>query len=75
MTLCGNVRWWAIGATMKCRLSRVRLGARGFTSKRLRRKGCSKATATRDLGELVELGIFQQLPGGGRSTSYELVLE
>lgn len=36
--------------------------------------GCSKATATRDLTELAEFGILRRLPGGGRSTSYELVL-
>ena len=33
----------------------------------------SKATATRDLQELVEKGIFMPI-GGGRSTRYELVL-
>ena len=37
--------------------------------------GCSKATATRDLSELVDLGVFSQLPGSGRSTRYELVLQ
>lgn len=30
----------------------------------------SKATATRDLAELVEKGCLQKLPGGGRSTRY-----
>lgn len=30
----------------------------------------SKATATRNLSALVELGIFIKLPGGGRSTRY-----
>jgi Fic family protein len=30
----------------------------------------SKATATRDLAALVELGCLEQLPGGGRSTRY-----
>lgn len=30
----------------------------------------SKATATRDLADLVEKGCLQQLPGGGRSTRY-----
>lgn len=30
----------------------------------------SKATATRDLTDLVEKGCLQQLPGGGRSTRY-----
>ena len=34
----------------------------------------SKATATRDLQDLMEKGIFVQREGGGRSTSYDLVL-
>lgn len=33
---------------------------------------CSKATATRDIAELLNLGCIYQLPGGGRSTSYEI---
>ncbi|PJX15224.1 DUF4172 domain-containing protein [Halomonas sp. 141] len=33
----------------------------------------SKATATRDLAELVEKGCLFRLPGGGRSTRYALV--
>jgi Fic family protein len=32
----------------------------------------SKATATRDLQELVQLKIFK-LSGGGRSSSYQLI--
>lgn len=35
---------------------------------------CSKATATRDLTDLLEKGALQQLPGGGRSTRYELTI-
>lgn len=34
----------------------------------------SKATATRDLQDLMEKGIFLQREGGGRSTSYDIVL-
>lgn len=34
--------------------------------------GCSKATATRDLVELLELGALRKLEGGGRSTRYEV---
>jgi Fic family protein len=34
--------------------------------------GCSKATATRDLAALVQLGALTNLPGGGRSTRYAL---
>jgi Fic family protein len=33
----------------------------------------SKATATRDLQDLMEKGIFVQREGGGRSTSYDVV--
>ncbi len=32
----------------------------------------SKATATRDLTELVAKGCLKQLPGGGRSTRYAI---
>ena len=35
---------------------------------------CSKATATRDLSELLAYGCIEQLPGSGRSTSYKLNL-
>ena len=34
----------------------------------------SKATATRDLAELVEKGCLEKLPGGGRSTRYGVSL-
>ncbi|WP_075878731.1 Fic family protein [Vreelandella massiliensis] len=34
----------------------------------------SKATATRDLAELVEKGCLYKLPGGGRSTRYTVLL-
>lgn len=33
---------------------------------------CSKATATRDLSALLEIGVFTRLPGEGRSTRYAL---
>ncbi len=33
---------------------------------------CSKATATRDLAELLDYGCLVKLPGGGRSTGYAL---
>ncbi|HVI56657.1 MAG TPA: Fic family protein [Luteibacter sp.] len=32
----------------------------------------SKATATRHLGDLMEKGLLRRLPGGGRSTRYEI---
>ena len=37
--------------------------------------GVSKATATRELAELVQKHCLHKLPGGGRSTRYALVLE
>lgn len=35
----------------------------------------SKATATRDMAELVEKGCLYRLPGGGRSTRYAVLFE
>lgn len=35
----------------------------------------SKATATRDMAELVEKGCLYKLPGGERSTRYTVLLE
>ncbi len=36
--------------------------------------GVSKATATRDLADLLEKGCLRELPGGGRSTRYAVAL-
>jgi Fic family protein len=36
--------------------------------------GCSKATATRDLSEMLKLGMFTRLPGEGRNVRYALAL-
>jgi len=36
---------------------------------------CSKATATRDLSELLKMGCLASLPGSGRSTAYALSLK
>jgi Fic family protein len=33
---------------------------------------CSPDTALRDITQLLELGVLQKTPGGGRSTGYEL---
>ena len=44
------------------------------TSKYAKIEKCSQDTALRDIKELLELGILQKDPGGGRSTSYSLVL-
>ena len=35
---------------------------------------CSKATATRDLAELLKMGAFKKLEGSGRSTRYDIQL-
>ena len=35
----------------------------------------SKATATRDLADLLEKGCLRKLPGGGRSTRYAIATE
>jgi Fic family protein len=35
----------------------------------------SKATATRHLADLLEKGLLEQLPGGGRSTRYRIALQ
>jgi Fic family protein len=43
------------------------------SSKWARIEKCSPDTALRDINELVEKGILQKDPGGGRSTSYSLV--
>ena len=34
--------------------------------------GASRATAQRDLADLVAAGLLRPLPGGGRSAAYEL---
>ena len=36
---------------------------------------CSQDTAYRDILNLIERGALQKDPGGGRSTSYSLVME
>lgn len=33
---------------------------------------CSPDTALRDINELIDQGVLQKNPGGGRSTSYSL---
>lgn len=85
MFVLGKARFWETHEdTLNERQTRVikrmmREGPDGFIGGMSAKKyvsitGCSKATATRDLSELSDLGVFRQLPGGGRSTSYELVL-
>lgn len=56
-----------------------RAGPEGFEGGISARKyvaitGASKATASRDLSDLLQKGALRRLPGGGRSTRYELAL-
>lgn len=85
MFVLAKARFWETHKdTLNDRQTRViqrmmREGPDGFTGGISAKKytsitGCSKATATRDLTELSGLGILKQLPGGGRSTRYEIVL-
>lgn len=57
-----------------------RAGPEGFehgvsAKKYIGMTGCSKATATRDLTDLVEKGCLYRLEGGGRNARYALNLE
>ena len=45
------------------------------TSKWAKIGKCSQDTATRDIQDLIEKGILYKLPGGGRSTGYDLIIE
>ena len=36
--------------------------------------GCSKASASRDLVDLLKMDAFHKLEGGGRSTRYDIQL-
>jgi Fic family protein len=47
--------------------------ANGINASKYRSLGkVSKATATRELADLVNKGCLVKLPGGGRSTRYQL---
>jgi Fic family protein len=57
----------------------LREGPEGFkggmsAQKYMRITDCSKATATRDLAELLRMGALCKLEGGGRSTRYDIEL-
>ena len=45
------------------------------TSKWAKMAKCSQDTAYRDIVDLIERGALRKEPGGGRSTSYSLVME
>jgi Fic family protein len=77
--------WTHYGSKLNERQSRVltrmfKEGPLGFTGgisaqKYMKIADCSKATATRDLTELLAYGCLERLSGSGRSTSYALKLE
>ncbi|MBF0367787.1 MAG: Fic family protein [Oligoflexia bacterium] len=80
-----KVRFWnkyesQINERQKKVLKRLfQAGVDGFeggisSQKYMRIAGCSKATATRDLSDLLKKGCINTLPGGGRSTQYELAI-
>ena len=43
------------------------------SSKWAKTEKCSPDTALRDINELINQGVLEKEPGGGRSTSYSLV--
>jgi len=45
------------------------------TSKWAKLAKCSQDTAYRDILDLIKRGALQKDPGGGRSTSYSLLIE
>lgn len=80
-----KARFWDLHAgRLNGRQARIlermfREGRAGFkggmgAQKYARIAGCSKATATRDLAGLLEMGAFRRLGGGGRSTRYDIQL-
>jgi Fic family protein len=57
----------------------LREGPEGFkggmsAQKYMKITDCSKATATRDLADLLRMGTLRKLEGGGRSTRYDIEL-
>ena len=58
-------------------LNRLLDGFRGklTSSKYAKIEKCSADTALRDITDLIERGILEKEPGGGRSTSYTLTGE
>ena len=75
-----KARWWRRWAGMPLNERQVKLLNRlldGFDGKLTSSKWaaiakCSPDTALRDITQLVEFGVLQKAPGGGRSTGYEL---
>jgi Fic family protein len=79
-----KVRFWARHADFPCNARQRKIldrlldaGPEGFIGGMTTRKaaaltGASRATAQRDLAELVEAGMLEPLPGGGRSAAYRV---
>lgn len=79
-----KVRFWALHAGHACNPRQIKLldrmlqaGPDGFSGGMTTRKaasltGASRATAQRDLAELVAAGLLRPLPGGGRSAAYDV---
>ena len=80
-----KVRFWATHGGHACNARQRKIldrllqaGPAGFVGGMTTRKaaaltGASRATAQRDLAELVAAGMLRPLPGGGRSSAYEVV--
>ncbi|WP_457436314.1 Fic family protein [Pseudomonas sp. TE3786] len=82
--ILGKARFWQLHRTVALSTEQLKVinrlfdgGAKGFeggisAAQYQAVTQVSKATATRHLADLVEKGLLVQLPGGGRSTRYQL---
>ncbi|WP_426204732.1 Fic family protein [Pseudomonas sp. TWP3-1] len=83
-SVLGKARFWQAHQESELSVEQIKVlnrlldgGERGFehgisAAQYLAVAKVSKATATRHLAELVEKGCLQRLPGGGRSTRYQI---
>jgi Fic family protein len=82
-TVLAKARFWErfaktpLNARQIKALNRVMDGFEGklTTSKWAKLAKCSQDTAYRDILDLIERGALQKDPGGGRSTSYSIILD
>lgn len=65
---------WSFNARQKAMINRLLNGFEGklTSSKWAKLEKCSQDTAGRDINDLIEKGVLEKEPGGGRSTSYAL---
>jgi len=82
--IMGKARFWKASAQIKLNDRQIKVinrlldaGPEGFTGGLKNKKymgmaHTSRATAQRELSDLVQKGILIKLPGGGRSSSYDL---